>query len=163
MERTQINTKEINNRRVISMVIDCILVFTMPVLLFISETLKECEQGDWLTCSGAVEYPNEYYVYKFVAVAIFLLNFVLLPVFLKNSVGKFLMRLKIVNSVDKTKVSGGKAFLRSMLILFTLPIYLMLTPFSLAEIILIRTQTIDNRLIDMLLKVNIVSNKDLPK
>lgn len=70
------------------------------------------------------------------------------------------MRLKIVNSVDKTKVSGGKAFLRSMLLLFTLPIYLMLTPFSLAEIILIKTQTLDNRLIDKLIKISVVSSKD---
>lgn len=160
MECIKINTKEVNNRRVNSMVIDCIFVITMPILLFISETSVVCEQGDWLTCSGAVEHQKGYYVYKFIALTIFLLNFVLLPVLFKNSIGKSLMRLKIVNSVDKTKVSGGKAFLRSMLLLFTLPIYLMLTPFSLAEIILIKTQTLDNRLIDKLIKISVVSSKD---
>lgn len=152
--------KNVINKRVNSFFVDLLLTISVPVALFISTTEKSCEQGDWLTCSGNITYSTTHYLLLGYAYAILLLNIIILPLFFSNSIGKLIFGLKVASSSNASNPKLWFRLLRTVLNLILIPFYALIFPFSLIEIILIRTGKIDQRIIDKLLGLNIVSRNN---
>ena len=148
-------------KRLNSLCTDALLMISVAIAMFYAETQKTCEQGDWLTCSGNVTYNTTHYQFLGYAYIIIALNFVILPIFFNNSIGKLIFGLKIVRHSDLANPKITLRLTRSALNLVLLPIYLATFPFSLIEIILIRTGRIDRRLIDKLLGLQVVPRNSI--
>jgi len=153
--------KKFMAKRLNALCTDALLMISVLIAMFYSETQKTCEQGDWLTCSGNVTYNTTHYQFLGYAYIILALNFVILPIFFNNSIGKLIFGLKIVRHSDLTNPKITLRLTRSALNLVLLPIYLGTFPFSLIEIILIRTGKIDRRLIDKLLGLQVVPRNSI--
>jgi hypothetical protein len=149
--------KKFMAKRLNALCTDALLLISVPIAMFYSETQKTCEQGDWLTCSGNVTYNTTHYQFLGYAYIILALNFVILPIFFNNSIGKLIFGLKIVRHSDLVNPKITLRLARSALNLVLLPIYLG----TLIEIILIRTGKIDRRLIDKLLGLQVVPRNSI--
>ncbi len=143
-------------KRINAFCIDSLLLISVPITMLFAATQKTCEQGDWLTCSGNVNYNATHYQLLGYAYGILVLNFIILPLFFNNSIGKLIFGLKIVSDLDMGTPKKSLRLARSALNLVLSPFYLGTFPFSLIEIILIRTGKIDRRLIDKLLGLQVV-------
>ena len=150
-------------KRINALCADSLLMISVLIAMFYSETQKTCEQGDWLTCSGNVTYNTTHYQFLGYAYTILALNFIILPIFFNNSIGKLIFGLKIVRHSDLANPKITLRLTRSALNLVLLPIYLGTFPFSLIEIILIRTGKIDRRLIDKLLGLQVAPRNSIQK
>jgi uncharacterized RDD family membrane protein YckC len=149
--------KKIITKRATSSFIDFLLIISVLITLFLSGTQKTCQQGDWLTCSGNVTYNTTHYQLLGYAYTILVINFIILPLFFNNSIGKLILGLKIVRHSDMGNPKMLIRITRSALNLISFPIYLGTFPFSLIELILMHTGKIDRRFIDKLLGLQVVS------
>ena len=83
---------------------------TAYVVLFAAFHMKDCDQGDWLTCSGKVTYPTSSIVMMWLGAILILGNFFVLPLVTKGrSIGKLFTGVRVVDNA-----TGETARLRTV-------------------------------------------------
>jgi len=83
---------------------------TAYVVLFAAFHMKECNQGDWLTCSGPITYPTSSIVMMWLGAILILGNFFILPLATKGrSIGKLITGVRVVDNA-----TGETARLRTV-------------------------------------------------
>jgi len=83
---------------------------TAYVVLIAAFQMKECDQGDWLTCSGPITYPTSSIVMMWLGAILILGNFFILPLVTKGrSIGKLITGARVVDSA-----TGETARLRTV-------------------------------------------------
>ena len=86
-------------KRRVSAAIDAAVMIAAYVVLFMAWQMKECDQGDWLTCSGPITYPTASIVMYGIGAILILGNFFVLPLSTKGrSIGKLLTGVRVVDS-----------------------------------------------------------------
>ena len=86
-------------KRRVSAAIDAAVMIAAYVVLFMAWQMKECRQGDWLTCSGPITYPTASIVMYGIGAILIIGNFFVLPLSTKGrSIGKLLTGVRVVDS-----------------------------------------------------------------
>ena len=97
-------------KRRVSAAIDAAVMVTAYVVLFAAFHMKDCDQGDWLTCSGKVTYPTSSIVMMWLGAILILGNFFILPLATKGrSIGKLITGVRVVDNA-----TGETARLRTV-------------------------------------------------
>ena len=89
----------VHPKRRVSAAIDAAVMIAAYVVLFMAWQMKECDQGDWLTCSGPITYPTASIVMYGIGAILIIGNFFVLPLSTKGrSIGKLLTGVRVVDS-----------------------------------------------------------------
>ena len=89
----------VHPKRRVSAAIDAAVMIAAYVVLFMAWQMKECRQGDWLTCSGPITYPTASIVMYGIGAILIIGNFFVLPLSTKGrSIGKLLTGVRVVDS-----------------------------------------------------------------
>ena len=106
----------VHPKRRISAAIDAAVMITAYVVLFMAWHEKECDRGDWLTCSGPITYPTASIVMYGIGTILILGNFFILPLATKGrSIGKLLTGVRVVDSATGETASMRTIAMRAAL------------------------------------------------
>ena len=106
----------VHPKRRVSAAIDAAVMIAAYMVLFMAWQMKECDQGDWLTCSGPITYPTASIVMYGIGAILILGNFFILPLSTKGrSIGKLLTGVRVVDSSTGETASMRTVAMRAAL------------------------------------------------